>query len=221
MFEPGDWQAILLSLKVSLAATAIAAIPSIFLGTWLARSRSPIRTAVEAVVIAPLVIPPVVTGIALLLLISWLGWSIAFTWWAAVLASGIVSAPLLVRTVRAATATIDPRLGQVAATLGASRLRVMLTVTLPMIRPAIIGGLTLTWARALGEFGATMVVAGNTPGVTRTIPLAMYTDFMSSGRSPWVLAGVSLLISVGAVAVAERLITQSSRMQAHARHTTK
>jgi len=207
MFEYSDASAIWLSLKVSVAAMIIAAPPSVALGVWLARSRTRFATIVEALVIAPLVMPPVITGIALLMLVSWLRLPIAFSWWAAVMAAAIVSAPLLVRTVRAASRSVDPRLGQVAATLGASPLRVWWTVTLPAIRPAVVGGIALAWARALGEFGATLVVAGNTPGVTRTIPLAMYTDFMTRGRAPWALAVVAVVICVAAVAVAERLIS--------------
>lgn len=210
MFESSDVSAIWLSLKVSVAAMIIAAPPSVALGVWLARTRTRFAAIVEALVIAPLVMPPVITGIALLMLVSWLRLPIAFSWWAAVMASAVVSAPLLVRTVRSASRSVDPRLGQVAATLGASPVRVWWTVTLPAIRTAVAGGVALAWARALGEFGATLVVAGNTPGISRTIPLAMYTDFMTRGRPPWGLAVVSVIICVAAVAIAERLISPKS-----------
>ena len=118
MFESSDASAIFLSLQVSVAAMIIAAPPSVALGVWLARSRTRFAAIVEALVIAPLVMPPVITGIALLMLVSWLRLPIAFSWWAAVLAAAIVSAPLLVRTVRSASRTVDPQKAVVLSVTG-------------------------------------------------------------------------------------------------------
>jgi molybdate transport system permease protein len=213
-----DLDAIALSLTVSLAAIGIILVPGVLLALWLSRSRAWWKGVIETVVIAPLVLPPVVIGIGLLALIGWLGLPIAFTWWAAVLASGVVAAPLLVRTVRAALDTMDPRLGQVAATLGASRVRVFFSVTLPAVWPAVIGGLTLAWARALGEFGATLIVAGNIAGRTRTIPLAMYTDWQAADRAVWPLASAAVVLALAAVMLGEWLIRSSQRRRIHANH---
>lgn len=211
-----DYNAALLSVRVSTVAVGLMLVPSVLAGCWLARSQSRLRALVETVLVAPLVIPPVVTGYGLLILASRLGLSVGSTWWTAVLASGVVSFPLLIRTVRAAAESVDPRLGCVAATLGASPARVFATVTLPMIWPAVVGGTALAWARAFGEFGATIVVAGNTPGVTRTLPLAMYTDWIAGSRSPWPLAILAVVIALGAVAVAEWLIRRTRSGRTHA-----
>jgi len=216
--DAGDLEAILLSLRVSTVAAALLVAPGVLLALWLAGSRSIWKSAVETLVIAPLVVPPVITGIGLLTLVGWLGLPIAFTWWAAVLASGMVAAPLLIRTVRAALESVDPRLAQVAATLGASRVRVFFTVTLPAIWPAVVGGLTLAWARALGEFGATLIVAGNIAGRTRTIPLAMYTDWQSADRPVWPLATVAVGLALAAVLLGETLLRRSQRRRVHAPH---
>jgi len=212
-----DWQAIGLSLGVAAAAVAAIAVPGVLLALWLARTRRWWKGVVETVMLVPLVLPPVVIGIALLVAVGWLRLNIAFTWWAAVLASAVVASPLLVRTVRAALDAEDPRLGQVAATLGASRVRVFFTVTLPAIWPAVVGGLILAWARALGEFGATLIVAGNIAGRTRTIPLAMYTDWQAADRPVWPLALVAVALALAAVLLGERLIRRArdGRVRAH------
>lgn len=208
--------AIFLSLRVATCAVGISLIPGVLLALWLARSRSRLRGIVETVVVVPLVLPPVVSGIALLSAVSACRLDVAFTWWAAVLASAIVSAPLLIRTVRAGRETLAPRLAQAAATLGASPVRIFATVTLPLIWPALVGGAVLAWARALGEFGATLIVAGNIPGETRTMPLAMYTDWQAGGRSLWPLALVAVGLALAAVSVGEWLIRRGGRGQTHA-----
>ncbi len=216
MLTDADMAAIALSLRVSLTAVALSVVPCVLLAAWLARSRSRLKALVETLVITPLVLPPVVTGMILLTAVSKLKLGIGFTWWAAVLASAVVSGPLLVRTVRATLMTMDPRLGHVAATLGASRLRVFLTVTLPLAWPAVVAGVTLAWARALGEFGATLIVAGNIPGKTQTIPLAMYTGWQTGNRPVWPLALVAVGLALMAVSVAEWLARRVPQVRRHA-----
>jgi len=211
-----EWTAVALSLKVSVCAVAIILVPSMLLATWLARSTSRFKTCVDTLIVVPLVLPPVIVGIGLLVLLGNVGQSLAFTWWAAVIASAIVSMPLLVRALRAGIETIDPRLGQVATTLGASPFRVWMTITLPQCWPALVGGITLAWARAIGEFGATLIVAGNIEGKTQTIPLAMYTHWQVEGRNVWPLALTSVLIALAAVFVSEILIRKGRKLNSNA-----
>jgi molybdate transport system permease protein len=211
-----EWTAITLSLKVSVCAIALILVPSILLATWLARSNSRFTTCVETLIVVPLVLPPVIVGIGLLVLMGSVSSSLAFTWWAAVVASAVVSVPLLVRTLRAGLETIDPRLDQVAKTLGASPFRIWMTITLPQCWPALVGGITLAWARAIGEFGATLIVAGNIQGKTQTIPLAMYTQWQVEGRDVWPLALASVLIALAAVFVSERLIRKGRKRKFNA-----
>lgn len=209
--------AVLLSLRVSFVATIMCLPFGVLIGAWLARTSSRLRPLVEIVTNAPLVLPPVVTGLALLTVLVQLGIPIAFTWWAAALASAIVALPLVVRTVRAAVESIDDRLPQVAATLGASPTRILFTVTLPLAWPGVVGGALLAWARAIGEFGATIVVAGNTPGRTQTIPLAIYSSLQSTtDRSIWPLVTVAVALSVAAIGVSEWMVARSRRRLARA-----
>ncbi len=208
--------AVAISLKVSLCAIAIIVVPSMLLATWLARSNSRLKACVETLIVVPLVLPPVIVGIGLLVAMGSVSSSLAFTWWAAVIASGIVSVPLLVRTLRAGIESIDPRLGQVATTLGASPFRVWMTITLPQCWPALVGGITLAWARAIGEFGATLVVAGNIQGKTQTIPLAMYTQWQVGEREVRSLAVASVLIALTAVFVSEWLIRKGRKNRSDA-----
>lgn len=216
-----DLQAIGLSLSVSAAAVACIAVPGVLLALWLARTRRRWKGVIETIVLVPLVLPPVVIGIGLLVVTGWLRCNVAFTWWAAVLASAVVASPLLVRTVRATLDAEDPRLAQVAETLGASRTRVFFTVTLPAIWPAVVGGLILAWARALGEFGATLIVAGNIAGRTRTVPLAMYTDWQAADRPVWPLAGVAVALALAAVLAGERLIRRAREGSKRAHDSTR
>lgn len=210
MFSPDDLHAIRLSLQVSAVATLVFLIPGVLLGTWLAQTSSRWRTPVQSVAMVPLILPPVVTGLCILYLLIEIESSIKFTWWASVLASGVVSAPLLIRNVRASVEGMDSRLPAVAATLGASRVRVFLTITLPVCWKGIVGGAVLFWARAMGEFGAVMVVATNTPGRTQTIPLAIYSKLESPlAPSIWPLVTVSLLISLLAILLSERLVRKN------------
>lgn len=178
--------ALLLSVRVALVATLLNALVGIPVAYLLARRQFWGRSAVDLLVTLPLVLPPTVTGYYLIVLFGrrgWLGaplyrltgWTVAFTWYAAVIASTVMALPLLVRTARAAIESVDRNLERAAFTLGRPEWRTALEVTLPLARNGILGGLVLAFTRALGEFGATLMLAGNIPGRTTTAPLAIYT----------------------------------------------
>jgi len=175
-----------LSIRVAIVATILNALIGIPVAYLLARRTFRGRALVDLLVTLPLVLPPTVTGYYLIVLLGrrgWLGtpvyaltgWSVAFTWYAAVIAATVMALPLLVRTARAAIESVDRELERAAFTLGRSEWRTALEVTLPLARNGIIAGLVLAFARALGEFGATLMLAGNIPGKTATVPLAIYT----------------------------------------------
>lgn len=181
-----EWSVILLSLKIG----SIAVIASLPLGIWfawlLARKEFRGKTVLDSLINLPLVLPPVVIGYLLLITMGrngylgkWfdqiLGISFSFNWKGAALASAVVSFPLLVRAIRISFESIDQNLEFAARSLGASRLKMFFTVTLPLAMPGIIAGVVLAFARSLGEFGATITFVSNIPGETRTLPLAMYT----------------------------------------------
>jgi molybdate transport system permease protein len=205
---PSDYDAIRLSLKVALAAMAVS-FPFGIMTAYLISFRSfRGKALVEVAVNLPLTLPPVVIGYLLLLLLGKRGWlgrlldsvgvHLIFTWKAAVLASAVVGFPLLVRSIRISMESIDYQLIQAARSLGASRLDTLCTVIMPLSARGILAGSSLMFARSLGEFGATIIVAGNIPGVTQTIPLAIY-DYASSpsGESMALsLCVVSVIISV-------------------------
>jgi molybdate transport system permease protein len=172
---------LLLSLRVTTVATILMVAVGLPLALLLARKRFRGAALVEVLILLPLVLPPTVVGYYLLLalgrgspLVEWLDWQILFTWPAAAIASAIVGLPLLVQSARAAIAGVDPALEQAARTLGSSEMEVLGRVTLPLARRGILAGLVLAATRALGEFGATLMVAGNIPGRTQTLPLAVY-----------------------------------------------
>jgi molybdate transport system permease protein len=180
MLEP-----ILLSLKVAVVAVAVDFIIGLGIARTMARKEFPGKNVVESLIILPMVLPPTVLGYGLLILLGkrgpigcflleTLGVQLVFTWWAAVIASAVVSFPLMYQSAKAAFAGVDISLEQAARTLGSKELRIFLTITLPLAWPGILAGLVLSFARALGEFGATLMVAGNIPGKTQTIPLAIY-----------------------------------------------
>ena len=204
-----SWSALLLSIRVALLATALNAAIGVPLAYVLARRRFPGKTLVDLLVTLPLVLPPTVTGFYLIVLLGrrgWLGaplyaatgWTIAFTWWAAVIAATVMALPLLVRTARAAIESVDRDLERAAHTLGRSEWRTALEVTLPLARNGILAGLVLAFARALGEFGATLMLAGNIPGRTTTVPLAIYTA-VQTGESGDVLLLVGALTALSCV----------------------
>ena len=178
--------AIRLSIQVAVLATVLNALVGIPLAYVLAKRQFWGRTALDLLVTLPLVLPPTVTGYYLIVLLGrrgWLGaplyeltgWTVAFTWYAAVIAATVMALPLLVRTARAAIESVDPDLERAAFTLGRPEWRTALEVTLPLARNGILAGLVLAFARALGEFGATLMLAGNIPGKTTTVPLAIYS----------------------------------------------
>jgi molybdate transport system permease protein len=213
-----EWSAVRLSLLVSLTAT-LASLPlGVGLGYLLARRQFPGKAVVETALSLPLVLPPVVTGYLLLVLLGrrgllgqylerWFGISVVFTWQGAALASAVMAFPLMVRAIRVAFAGVDVRLEQAARTLGAGRLETFWRVSLPLARRGVVAGAVLAFARSLGEFGATVVLAGNIPGQTQTIPLYVYSQVNSPGgvEQSARLVVVSILIAAAALAAAEYL----------------
>ncbi len=181
---PTEWQPVILSLRVAIISVIIVTCIGLPMSRLLARVDFPGKDILEALITMPLVLPPSVVGYGLLMLIGKngifgkiladMGISIIFTWWAAVLASSVVAFPLMYQSAKAAFKSVDIDFEKAARTLGASEIRIFFTITLPLAGPGIIAGLVLSFARALGEFGATLMVAGNIPGHTQTIPLAIY-----------------------------------------------
>jgi molybdate transport system permease protein len=212
-----EWQLIGFSARMAVLSTLLILAPGLALAWLLAKRRWPGKAVVETLVSLPIVLPPVVTGLVLLQLFGrrgplghWLhdsfGIEVVFTWKAVVLALAAMSFPLLVRAARTAIAEVNPGLEHIARTLGAGEWRVAFTVTLPLARRGILAGTLLAFARALGEFGATIMVAGNIPGRTTTLPVAIYERVqLGEDASAWALAGVSLAIAFLALWFGERL----------------
>ena len=213
--------AIWLSIKVSIVATTLNAAIGIPLAYLLARRRFWGRGAVDVLVTLPLVLPPTVTGYYLIVLLGRrgvlgaplyeaTGWSVAFTWYAAVIAATVMALPLLVRTARAAIESVDQNLERAAFTLGRPEWRTALEVTLPLARNGILAGLVLAFARALGEFGATIMLAGNIPGKTQTLPLSIYTAVQTGeAGQAMALVAVLTLLSCAVVVASARLGARS------------
>ena len=223
---PEEWQAVALSLRVSLWAT-LASLPlGIFTAYALARWRFPGHAVLNGLVHLPLILPPVVTGYLLLLsfgtrgpvgsLLQEFGIVLAFRWTGAALAAAVMAFPLMVRAIRLSIEAVDPKLEQAAATLGASRLWVFATVTLPMILPGIIAGAILAFAKAMGEFGATITFVSNIPGQTRTVPSAIYAFLQVPGgedaalRLVMVSVGVAMMALLLSEVVARRVAARVS-----------
>jgi molybdate transport system permease protein len=203
--------ALWLSVRVSILATLAAALVGIPLAYLLAKRRFWGRQALDVLVMLPLVLPPTVTGYYLIVLLGRRGWlggplygltgfSLPFTWYAAVVASAVMALPLLVRPARAAIESVSPDLERAAFVLGRSEWRTALEVTLPLARRGIVAGMVLAFARALGEFGATLMLAGNIPGRTTTVPLAIYTA-VSTGETGEAQFLVLLLTALSCVVV--------------------
>ena len=221
-------QVLLLSLKVALWGLAASLPFAIAVALVLARKRFPGKTLFDAVVHLPLVLPPVVVGFALLVIFGTqgpigrmlepLGIVFAFRWTGAALAAAIMGFPLLVRAVRLAIEAVDPRLEAAARTLGAGPARVFFTVTLPLAWPGVVTGGLLAFARALGEFGATITFVSNIPGETQTLPLAIYTyTQVPGGDEPaWRLAVLSVALSLAALSLSEWLVRRSPAAVARA-----
>ncbi len=218
LLTPEEAAALWLSLKVGLWCIAVIAVPGILTGWLLARKQFVGKALLDGLVHLPLVLPPVVPGYLLLLLLGrrgpigrWLyetwGISLVFNWKGAVIASAVMAFPLMVRAVRLAVGLVETRLEDAARTLGAGPVRVLLTITLPLSLPGILTGLTLAFARSLGEFGATITFVGNVAGETRTLPMAIYTYTQAPGGDPQAvrLVVLSLLLALGALLVSELL----------------
>ena len=211
------WRITWFTVLCAVAATLLVLPPAVVVAWLLARRRFPGRALVETIISLPLVMPPVATGLILLMLfgrrgaigrlLERIGVDVVFTWKAVVLAMGIMGLPLLVRTARAGFEQVNERYEAVAATLGASSARIFLTISLPLAWPSVLGGAVLAFARALGEFGATIVVAGSIPGATRTLSVAIYT-YAETGRDTQALTLllVSTAIAFAALFAANRLV---------------
>ncbi|GAB5445887.1 molybdate ABC transporter permease subunit [Gymnodinialimonas sp.] len=214
---PAEWEAVALSLRVALTATLVSLPFGIAVAYLLARKRFPGHAIVNGLVHLPLILPPVVTGYLLLVsfgpqaplgaLLEALGLGIAFRWTGAALAAAIMAFPLMVRAIRLSLEAVDPKLEEAAGTLGASRLRVFATITLPLMAPGILAGMVLAFAKAMGEFGATITFVSNIPGETRTVPSAIYAFLQVPGGegAAWRLVIISVVVAMGALVVSEVL----------------
>ena len=224
MVTPEEWTAIRLSLLVATVATLASLPVGIAVAHLLARGRFPGKTLLDAVVHLPLVLPPVVIGYLLLVLMGrqgpigqWLdenfGIVFAFRWTGAALACALMGLPLLVRAIRQSLESIDRRLESAAATLGAGRAWVLASVTIPLAVPGIVTGMLLSFARSLGEFGATITFVSNIPGETQTLPLAIYTYTQVPGGDPQAmrLCVISVLLSLIALLASELLVRRANR----------
>lgn len=213
---PEEWTAVALSLRVSFWATVLSLPLGLLVAHALARWEFPGRQVLNGLVHLPLILPPVVTGYLLLLtfgrkgwvgqwLDQWFGIVFAFRWTGAALAAAVMAFPLMVRAMRLAIEAVDPRLEQAAGTLGASPLWVYLTVTLPLILPGIIAGAILAFAKAMGEFGATITFVSNIPGQTQTLPSAIYAALQVPGgeAQAFRLVMVSVAVAMAALFLSE------------------
>jgi molybdate transport system permease protein len=215
------WEITAFTIGTACLATLLMLPPGLLLAWLLARGRFRGRVLLDTAVSLPLVMPPVATGLVLLALVAprgpigrllaRFGIEIVFTWKAVVLAMAVMGLPLLVRTVRAGIEQVDRRYEAAAATLGAGPLRVFFTVTLPLARPAVMAGAVLGFARALGEFGATIMIAGSIPGSTRTLAVAIYS-FAETGRDreAGVLVAISAAIAFVALAASNWISARES-----------
>lgn len=227
--SPEEWQAVALSLRVSLWATLVSLPLGVLAAVALARWSFPGKTLLNGLIHLPLILPPVVTGYLLLLafgrtgpvgglLHDWFGITLAFRWTGAALAAAVMAFPLMVRAIRLSVEAVDPRLEQAAATLGAPRPVVFLTVTLPLILPGIIAGAVLAFAKAMGEFGATITFVSNIPGETQTIPSAIYAFLQVPGgdAQAFRLVVISIALAMAALVLSEWLARRAARRVAGA-----
>ncbi len=218
-----EWIVLWISLKTALAAVLCGLPAAILIGYLLARWNSNAKSIVEIVVNLPLVLPPVVTGYLLLLLLGrrspvgifleqTVGLRISFTWLGAAIAAMVVSFPLMTRTIRIAFESVDPRLESAARSLGAGRFRTFFTISFPLAFRGVSAGCVLGFARSIGEFGATIMIAGNIAGVTQTIPLAIFSQVQRPDgvEQSWRLVCLSILIA-GASLVASEILDRKAR----------
>ncbi|MGQ0749338.1 MAG: molybdate ABC transporter permease subunit [Betaproteobacteria bacterium] len=224
MLSPEEIQIVLLSVKVAFWSV-VASLPLALLVAYLlARCDFPGKSLFDAIVHLPLVLPPVVVGYALLLLLGrrgplgglleeWFGIVVAFRWTGAAIACAVMGFPLMVRAMRLSIEAIDPKLDAAARTLGAGSFGVFFTVTLPLAMPGIVTGTLLSFARSLGEFGATITFVSNIPGETQTLPLAIYalTQVPGGDEAALRLCVLSVLLSIAALLVSEALVRRASR----------
>lgn len=224
---PAEWQAVRLSLRVSFWAT-LASLPlGIFVAYALARWEFPGKQVLNGIVHLPLILPPVVTGYLLLLtfgrrgtvgqfLDQWFGIVLSFRWTGAAVAAAVMAFPLMVRAIRLAIEAVDPKLEAAANTLGASRPWVFATVTLPLILPGVIAGAILAFAKAIGEFGATITFVSNIPGQTQTIPSAIYAFLQVPGGQEAAsrLVIIAIVIAMAALLLSEFVARRVARMVA-------
>lgn len=209
MLTESEIEVLALSAQVAALAVAVSIVPGVLLGWVLARWRSPLRAPLQGVLMLPLVLPPVVTGYLLLWLFgrrgplgqvwhSVTGGHISYTTGACVIAAAVVGFPLMVEGIRLSMSAVDQRLEHVSRSLGRGRISTFLRVTLPLAMPGVVAGAVLSFARALGEFGATIVLAGNIEGETRTIPVAVYTLMNVPGTegAVWRLVALSVAMSL-------------------------
>jgi len=221
---PVEIEALLLSLRVGIVSV-VASLPLALGCAWLlARCEFAGKSLFDGLVHLPLVLPPVAVGFALLILFgrngvigAWLydhlGFTFAFNWKGAALASGVMAFPLMVRAMRLSLEGVDRKLEAAARSLGATRWRVAATITLPLMAPGILTGAILAFARSVGEFGATITFVSNIPGETRTLPIALYalTQVPGSDQAAWRLAILSVLVAFAALVCSEMLARRLNR----------
>lgn len=217
-----EWRIAAFTLRMAATSTLLILPPGLLLAWLLARRNWPGKSLIETLVTLPIVMPPVATGLLLLQLfarrhvlgrfLDRFGIEVVFTWKAVVIAMMVMSMPLLLRAARTAFEEVNPRLEQIAETLGASPMRVFFTITLPLARRGVAGGVVLAFARAIGEFGATILVAGDIPGRTRTIALTIY-DRVQLGHdsSAYRMVAVSAIIAFAALWISETLLRPRRR----------
>jgi molybdate transport system permease protein len=222
IFSLETWHITFFSLAVGLASTLIILPFGIVLAWLFARKEWPLKSVVETFVLLPLVMPPVSTGLILLKIFGrrspigqWLyerGIEIVFNWKGVLIAMAAMSFPLLVRSVRTSFSEVNPRLEQIAATLGASALKIFFVITIPLAYRGIIAGALLAFSRALGEFGATILLAGNIPGKTQTLSLAIY-NFVQTGKDSdaYILLGITVALAFIFVWCSEWLLRARKR----------
>lgn len=217
-----EWRIAGFTLQMAAMSTLLILPPGLLLGWLLARRNWPAKSLVETLVTLPIVMPPVATGLLLLQLfgrrralgrlLDRLGIDVVFTWKAVVIAMMVMSMPLLLRAARTAFEEINPRLEQIAETLGASPIRVFFTITLPLARRGVAGGVVLAFARGIGEFGATILVAGDIPGRTRTIALTIYERVqLGHDTSAYRMVALSAVIAFAALWISETLLRPRRR----------
>jgi molybdate transport system permease protein len=227
MFDlsPAEYSAMMLSLKVSLWSVGIILIPGIFMGWLLARHDFVGKSLLDGFLHLPLVLPPVVTGYLLLLMLGKQGFigkwlyqtfdiTLAFSWKGAVIATALMSFPLMVRSIRLSINSIEIKLEQAARSLGASAINTFFTITLPLAIPGIISGSILSFARSLGEFGATITFVGNIEGETRTLPLAIYSylQIPDGSDSAQRLLIISVILALGALLFSGLIERRATRL---------